>query len=107
MICLFNSFHDLIFLQPLQQRLSQAEDELSGHSKDVQIARRLLQVDNEDNHDLADLNNVLVGRALKRLVVYRVYDVLSLIMNPSLANNKSYTFGPTVTRPSLETLVRI
>jgi hypothetical protein len=80
---------------------------LSGHSKDVQIARRMLQVDDDDASDLGELNNALVGRALKRLVVYRVYDVLSLILNPSSVNDKPVALRPTINRPSLESLVCI
>ena len=80
---------------------------MSGHSKDVQIACRLLQVDDGDDSESGDLNNALVGRALKRLVVYRVYDVLSFILNPSSVNTIPMASKSTVSGPSLESLVRI
>ncbi|KAF8231433.1 hypothetical protein L208DRAFT_1378106 [Tricholoma matsutake] len=66
-------------LLPLQQCILQAEIELSGHSKDMQIVRRLLQVDDAADSDIGDLNNALIGRALRRLVVYHVYDILFTI----------------------------
>ncbi|KAF8221405.1 hypothetical protein L208DRAFT_1382279 [Tricholoma matsutake] len=60
-------------LLPLQQCILQAEIELSGHSKDVQIVHRLLQVDDAADLDIGDLNNALISRALRRLVVYLKY----------------------------------
>lgn len=94
-------------LQPLQRRLLLAENELSGHSIDVKTARRLLQVDGDDGTDIAELNNTFIRRALRRLVVYQVFDVLSWIMNPSSMNTVPLPSKSSGTRPSLETLVCI
>jgi hypothetical protein len=74
---------------------------------DVQTARRLLRVDEEDDTDLANFNNTLVSRALKRIVVYHAFDVLSWILNPSSTNTIPMVSKAIASRPSLETLVRV
>ncbi|KAF8224195.1 hypothetical protein L208DRAFT_1381166 [Tricholoma matsutake] len=93
--------HQCLLLLLLQWHLSQAENELCGHLKDVQIACQLLQVDEADDSEPSYLNSTLIGRALKHLVVYHVYNILPF---PSSVNTMPIVISSAIAQPSLENL---
>lgn len=83
----------------------EAEAELSGHSPDVLTARKLLQVGVENEWDQGQSSAAVVARAVRRITIYKTYDILRWIMtvSPTIPDQGSRLL--TKKRPSLSDLV--